>query len=117
MLEVELYFARRGGSSAARLREKVRLSGLPFGVIDGGKAEDDKAEVMRILSTGPKPLDMRTIQSRSRRSATPSTARGSGLELLVRLKIERFGSVDAARCEDPACECRAGAAAGSTATT
>jgi hypothetical protein len=45
MLEVELYFARRGGSSRGTgFAEKVRLSGLPFGVIDGGKAEDDKAE-------------------------------------------------------------------------
>jgi hypothetical protein len=59
--------------------------------------------MMRILSTGPKPLDMRTIKPKPKVGDTFYSSR-EWLELLVRLKIERFGSVDAARCEDPACE-------------
>lgn len=41
LIEIDLYFARGSRPPGAGFAEKVRLSGLSLGVIEGGKQKDD----------------------------------------------------------------------------
>jgi hypothetical protein len=57
---------------------------------------------MKLLGPRVRTLDMRTVKPKPKFGDAFYSSK-IWLALVARLKVERFGSIDAARCEDPGC--------------